>query len=714
MDLWRLLKSQLLDLCEELGVDAVRSMKKTELVGAIQQEGLGYAEVELAWKRIQVRSELRLDQLVIEIEQKKRELANRKLDVASLGGAVTGVDVATVIGCQVKKREVGKSKWPEDQRLSSDTIAALPRKSNPEPEPRGVACDPVHVNNGKKKEDSLRASNGRSLGDKVDTSESTPRKSSQLRESSAKREKPADEESGKDSDRAGRHPCNSEIKPQDSRETARESVVMEISFDESNHSCLVRLEHEDVEALKDFTCKEERLDKRATSKQRSLKREGGKPEVNHTKELPTDGGCVRKELSSAEDSRLDKEEPSQVHSGALLPSRIGTSDSDKSVADGGSPSTRKKRKKKLRGVSVFRFVPDISNDERHRKLDERHRNLGDRKSKKRTLSSWWRGRKRQNLQAKEPSSGGGDETRGSKLDGSRLDEEGDPSQKTSEQSPCPGRPPKQKKRQRRPDMVSVRQPGPIVSEAERHLKLDDSSFCGPGLSTMPGNGKPGVVRADEPASCGGDESRGHTRDRKEPRRKKAESTRGRPAKSSSSSHDASEIVNSNADMSPSSKRTRPRKKRLRQISVLGSGNDASAKKCQRKPEKCTHSKRKLAPGLKKKKMKRRQSGKRSEGSRKSSKVNEKSQRPSNLTRAFTTLKGEAHPCDAGALREKSTTVSRCFRYRRRRRKNELPPLCRCYAKKKSEPPDYDFKPRLESNESDWKSWRGTKKRRGVG
>ncbi|KAG0443861.1 hypothetical protein HPB47_014447 [Ixodes persulcatus] len=78
MELQRLLKSELLDLCEELGVEAGTSMKKMELVKAIQEEGLDNDEIEVMWKRIRNRNEdeakfkeLELEKLRLEVELRK-------------------------------------------------------------------------------------------------------------------------------------------------------------------------------------------------------------------------------------------------------------------------------------------------------------------------------------------------------------------------------------------------------------------------------------------------------------------------------------------------------------------------------------------------------------------------------------------------------------------------------------------------------------------
>lgn len=78
MELQRLLKSELLDLCEELGVEAGTSMKKMELVKAIQEEGLDNDEIEVMWKRIKNRNEddakfkeLELEKLRLEVELRK-------------------------------------------------------------------------------------------------------------------------------------------------------------------------------------------------------------------------------------------------------------------------------------------------------------------------------------------------------------------------------------------------------------------------------------------------------------------------------------------------------------------------------------------------------------------------------------------------------------------------------------------------------------------
>lgn len=78
MDLQRLLKCQLLDLCEELGVDANTSMKKTELVKAIQDENLDNEEIEEMWEKIKTKKgdeakfkELELEKLRLEVELRK-------------------------------------------------------------------------------------------------------------------------------------------------------------------------------------------------------------------------------------------------------------------------------------------------------------------------------------------------------------------------------------------------------------------------------------------------------------------------------------------------------------------------------------------------------------------------------------------------------------------------------------------------------------------
>ncbi|CAN7982926.1 unnamed protein product [Ixodes hexagonus] len=78
MDLQRLLKSELLDLCEELGVDAGTSMKKMELIKAIQEVGLDNGEIEIMWNRIKKRKddeakfkELELEKLRLEVELRR-------------------------------------------------------------------------------------------------------------------------------------------------------------------------------------------------------------------------------------------------------------------------------------------------------------------------------------------------------------------------------------------------------------------------------------------------------------------------------------------------------------------------------------------------------------------------------------------------------------------------------------------------------------------
>ncbi|CAN7948483.1 unnamed protein product [Ixodes hexagonus] len=78
MDLQRLLKSELLDLYEELGVDAGTPMKKAEIVKAIQGESLDNNEIESMWNRIKKRKddeakfkELELEKLRLEVELRR-------------------------------------------------------------------------------------------------------------------------------------------------------------------------------------------------------------------------------------------------------------------------------------------------------------------------------------------------------------------------------------------------------------------------------------------------------------------------------------------------------------------------------------------------------------------------------------------------------------------------------------------------------------------
>lgn len=79
MDLQRLLKCQLLDLCDELGVDTTTSMKKkTDLVKAIQDRDLDNETIEDMWEQIKIKKgdeanfqELELEKLRLEVELRK-------------------------------------------------------------------------------------------------------------------------------------------------------------------------------------------------------------------------------------------------------------------------------------------------------------------------------------------------------------------------------------------------------------------------------------------------------------------------------------------------------------------------------------------------------------------------------------------------------------------------------------------------------------------
>ncbi|CAN7938087.1 unnamed protein product [Ixodes hexagonus] len=73
MDLQRLLKSELLDLCEELGVEAGTPMKKAEIVKAIQEESLDNDEIESIYTasfRAKFK-ELELEKLRLEVELRR-------------------------------------------------------------------------------------------------------------------------------------------------------------------------------------------------------------------------------------------------------------------------------------------------------------------------------------------------------------------------------------------------------------------------------------------------------------------------------------------------------------------------------------------------------------------------------------------------------------------------------------------------------------------
>lgn len=78
MEFERLLKSELLGLCEELGVEVSSAMKKPDIIRAIREENMPDVEVELMWQKLKkekedeaTREDRELEKLRLEVELRK-------------------------------------------------------------------------------------------------------------------------------------------------------------------------------------------------------------------------------------------------------------------------------------------------------------------------------------------------------------------------------------------------------------------------------------------------------------------------------------------------------------------------------------------------------------------------------------------------------------------------------------------------------------------
>ncbi|KAM7296441.1 uncharacterized protein ISCGN_021599 [Ixodes scapularis] len=288
------------------------------------------------------------------------------------------VEAATKVVCQEKRKiEAGDTEVTGNQHVSSDATDAVPRKTDavprktsPTPELREAESDWDHG----KEEKALRASSGDFPDDKGDAeTETTPGRSSQLMESSAERPGRAAQQSSQDPDRSDRHPCGFEDKStapsQESKRPTRREVI-EISFDEINQSCLVRLRSPDSRPFTESGCPEN-IDEYAFHSESSSGLEDGRTQAGHPRGPATGGGCAGKGPSGVTmEPGRDQTDPTQVHLKTSSCWRHGGSETKNLDADTNQRPRRKK--KRQRRFSVVRSGSNASCRERQGNHDERH------------------------------------------------------------------------------------------------------------------------------------------------------------------------------------------------------------------------------------------------------------------------------------------------------------------------------------------------------
>uniref|UniRef100_A0A6B0VBN8 Putative tick transposon n=1 Tax=Ixodes ricinus TaxID=34613 RepID=A0A6B0VBN8_IXORI len=89
MEFERLLKSELLGLCDELGVETSSSMKKSEIINAIRKEDLPEDEIDRMWAKLKAEKEEEATRATLELEKLRLEVELRKTTVGS-GHQVAG------------------------------------------------------------------------------------------------------------------------------------------------------------------------------------------------------------------------------------------------------------------------------------------------------------------------------------------------------------------------------------------------------------------------------------------------------------------------------------------------------------------------------------------------------------------------------------------------------------------------------------------------
>ncbi|KAG0412430.1 hypothetical protein HPB47_010441 [Ixodes persulcatus] len=298
------------------------------------------------------------------------------------------VEAATELVCQEKKKtEAGDTEVTGNQRVSSNATDAVPRKTDAVPH----KIDPELR---EKEEKALRASSGDFPDDEGDAkTETTPGRSSQLMESSAEMPEKAVQQSRQDPDRPDRHPSGFGTKPtapsqESTRPTRRE--VIEISFDEINQSCLVRLWSPDSRPFTESRG-QENDDECASGSESSSRWEDGRPEVGHPKGPATGGGCAGKGPSKVTmEPGRDKADLTQVHlKTSSCPRQGGPETKNSDVVTSQRPRKRQRR------ISVAQSGSDAPRKKRPGKRDERH-------FQKKKRSSWLGGGKLQDPHPNEP------------------------------------------------------------------------------------------------------------------------------------------------------------------------------------------------------------------------------------------------------------------------------------------------------------------------
>ncbi|KAM7309886.1 uncharacterized protein ISCGN_006869 [Ixodes scapularis] len=278
------------------------------------------------------------------------------------------VKAATELVCQEKRKmEAGDTEVTGNQHVSSDTTDAVPRKTDAVP----YKTDRTPERR-EREEKALRASSCDFLEDEGDAkTETTPRESSQLMESSAEMPGRAAQQSSQDPDRSDRHACGFEDKPtapsQESKRPTRREVV-EISFDEINHTCLVWLGNPDSRSFTESRCRED--DECASGSESSSGLEDGRPQAGHPRGPATGGGCAGKGPSGVTmEPGRDQTDPTQVPLRTSSCSRHGGSATENLEAVM-IQRPRRKRKRRRR-ISVVRSSSNASCEERQGKRDER-------------------------------------------------------------------------------------------------------------------------------------------------------------------------------------------------------------------------------------------------------------------------------------------------------------------------------------------------------
>ncbi|KAG0438223.1 hypothetical protein HPB47_017102 [Ixodes persulcatus] len=157
-------------------------------------------------------------------------------------------------------------------------------------------------------------------------------------------------------------------------------------------------------------------------------------------------------------------------------------------------------------------------------------------------------------------------------------------------SSCLGRSSKEEERKKNQRKGSVLQSGQKTSDKERHRNLGNCTSWKKLSTRRRGRGR-GVVQQEKPSTVGDSDQGGPNRNTKEPKCYRADPKRVHRETSARLRRGGSKMKNSDTEMGPSSRRTEPRRKRLRRIRVLRSDNEASGKKRHLKLEKCTHKKK---------------------------------------------------------------------------------------------------------------------------